>query len=199
MRPGSNADKTGGFQVGDALFSCTALKSANDTETKVTRPNLEGLDYDNTLDVIGDMAGKGGTEGYLAIGIQRLIQRKTIITEIIGPTNEPVMSFEVLAGYGTNLRTALQSNNIKMYDDRTSRFDSPFQTGNCGGEGTCGTCLVSVLEGTDLVSKKAGVEEKALKVQAVPPNYRWACRMKIGTDASRGGTVRLKLRPQSQV
>lgn len=48
---------------------------------------------------------------------------------------------------GANLRTALNSQNIKMYDDRTYRFDSPFQTGNCGGDGTCGTCVVAVLSG----------------------------------------------------
>lgn len=53
----------------------------------------------------------------------------------------------MLSGLGANLRTALNSQNIKMYDDRTSRFDSPFQTGNCGGDGTCGTCVVAVLSG----------------------------------------------------
>ena len=60
---------------------------------------------------------------------------------------EDAGNFVVLSGMGANLRTALNSQNIKMYDDRTYRFDSPFQTGNCGGDGTCGTCVVAVLSG----------------------------------------------------
>ena len=60
---------------------------------------------------------------------------------------ESAGNFTVLSGMGANLRTALNSQNIKMYDDRTYRFDSPFQTGNCGGDGTCGTCVVAVLSG----------------------------------------------------
>ena len=65
---------------------------------------------------------------------------------------EDAGNFTVLSGMGANLRTALNSQNIKMYDDRTSRFDSPFQTGNCGGDGTCGTCVVAVLAGNILHS-----------------------------------------------
>lgn len=63
------------------------------------------------------------------------------------PLGESAGNFTVLSGMGANLRTALNSQNIKMYDDRTARFDSPFQTGNCGGDGTCGTCVVAVLSG----------------------------------------------------
>jgi ferredoxin len=66
---------------------------------------------------------------------------------------EDAGEFNVLAGYGSNLRTALQAKNMKLYDDRTARFDSPFQTGNCGGDGTCGTCVVAVLQGTTNTSE----------------------------------------------
>ena len=60
---------------------------------------------------------------------------------------EYVTNFTVIAGYGGKLRTALNAMNLKIYDDRTARFDSPYQTGNCGGEGTCGTCVVGILQG----------------------------------------------------
>lgn len=33
---------------------------------------------------------------------------------------------------------------VKVYDPRTKRFDQPYATGNCAGEGTCGTCFVEV-------------------------------------------------------
>lgn len=67
--------------------------------------------------------------------------------KVYGPSDEYVSNFTVLTGFGTNLRTALNANNLRLYDDRTARFDSPYQTGNCGGEGTCGTCVVAVVQG----------------------------------------------------
>ena len=60
---------------------------------------------------------------------------------------EYVGNMTVLSGFGANLRRALNSNNLRIYDDRTYRFDSPYETGNCGGDGTCGTCAVAVLSG----------------------------------------------------
>ena len=44
-------------------------------------------------------------------------------------SSDPIPSSLVISGYGANLRTALQGNNLKMYDERTSWFDSPYQTG----------------------------------------------------------------------
>jgi hypothetical protein len=35
--------------------------------------------------------------------------------------------------------------------------------------------------------------------QAAPPNYRWACRVQIAPDATQGGVVKVKLRPQTAV
>ena len=68
---------------------------------------------------------------------------------------------------GANLRTALNSQNIKMYDDRTSRFDSPFQTGNCGGDGTCGTCVVAVLAGNICSLVRGYVNFEDVEVESV--------------------------------
>lgn len=32
----------------------------------------------------------------------------------------------------------------QVYDPKTLRYDQPYATGNCAGEGTCGTCFVEV-------------------------------------------------------
>ena len=73
----------------------------------------------------------------------------------------------MLSGFGSNLRTLLQINDIRLYDDRTYRFDSPYQQGNCGGDGTCGTCIVAVLAGKELLNEKVRVEDLALKKQVI--------------------------------
>jgi 2Fe-2S iron-sulfur cluster binding domain len=116
---------------------------------------------------------------------------------VVGPTGDEAASVQVIAGYESNLRTMLVSNNLRLYDDRTARFDSPYQTGSCGGEGTCGTCVVSVLGGKELLNERMRVEDKALRKQLSPPNYRWSCRTRVGVDPAVGGEVIIKLRPQT--
>ena len=105
---------------------------------------------------------------------------------------------QVRSGYGANLRQALNSNNMKIYDDRMARFDSPYQTGNCGGDGTCGTCVVSVLSGANLLNERVRVEDGAMRQQLAPPNWRWACRAQVTPGKPTvSGTLKIKLRPQS--
>lgn len=34
---------------------------------------------------------------------------------------------------------------LPVYDRRTPRFDQPYITGNCAGEGICGTCTPTTI------------------------------------------------------
>lgn len=113
------------------------------------------------------------------VKVKRLIKRAEIVVQIYGPSDEYVMNVTALSGYGVNLRTALNSYSIKLYDERTARFDSPYQTGNCGGEGTCGTCIVAVTQGANLLNERVRVENAALDNQGAPPSWRWSCRYGI--------------------
>lgn len=126
-----------------------------------------------------------------------MLPRKIIKVKVVGPQGEEAATIDVISGYESNLRTVLVNNNLRVYDARTSRFDSPYQTGDCGGEGTCGTCMVSVLAGKELLNERVRVEDKALRKQLAPPNYRWSCRTKVGPDPAVGGELKVKLRPQS--
>ena len=182
---GSNAEKAK-FQVGDALCS---ISEGNNPPTL-----LEGLNYDETLNRL--LRYKDKSE--INVTVKRMMKRKEIVVEMVGPQGEDAGSFVVFSGYGSNMRLALNSKNMRIYDDRTARFDSPYQTGNCGGEGTCGTCVVQVLEGSNLLNPRKDVEDKALKKLGAPNNYRWSCRIAIGPEQSKGGKVKIKLRPQSQ-
>ena len=67
--------------------------------------------------------------------ITRLEKRETINIEVYGPEGEFVEKFAIPAGFGVNLRRELQSRDFRLYDESTYRFDSPYQTGDCGGEG----------------------------------------------------------------
>ena len=48
---------------------------------------------------------------------------------------------------------------------------------NCGGVGNCGTCVVNVVEGAELLSERSDAEERKLKKK--PDSYRLACQVRI--------------------
>lgn len=137
---GSNAAACGGFMVGDALSEISTVTKTPGEEPFITR--LEGLNFDETVRLISLYSEYDSVK----ITVKRMAVRGAVTVVMVGPDGRDAGSFRVLSGYGSNMRTALQANNIKLYDDRTARFDSPYQTGNCGGDGTCGTCVVAVLQ-----------------------------------------------------
>lgn len=174
---------------GDALISISNSNDAVDS--------LEGMNFDRTVDILSSYQQYGSN----VITVRRMVKRKDITVLMVGPFNEDAGNFTMLSGYSSNLRTALQSQNMKIYDERTARFDSPYQSGsNCGGEGTCGTCVIQVISGKEFLNERVRVEDAALRKQGSPPNYRWSCRtlVKSNEDVPDNAVVKIKLRPQSQ-
>lgn len=194
FKAGGNAATplSGSFVVGDALVGVTGLLSDGtpDTSSKVS---VEGLDFDRTLDKLALFSDYEKVQ----IDVKRLTARKIVNVKVCGPDGDFFKDIKVLSGYGTNMRTILQASNVKLYDQGTLRFDSPYELGNCGGEGTCGTCVVAVTQGANLLNKRVRVEEGALAKQYAPPNWRWACRTLIGINSDDEGDVTIRLRPQS--
>ncbi|KAH7430823.1 hypothetical protein KP509_08G016600 [Ceratopteris richardii] len=66
---------------------------------------------------------------------------------------------------------------------------------NCGGGGSCGTCIVEVLEGSDLLSERTGAEERYLKKK--PTTWRLACQTIVG-DKTNAGKVVVQRLPQKK-
>jgi len=113
----SDASTSDQLMVGDSIIKLSNGERSID---------VTGLNYDNTINAFRQFSD----DNKVTLTVQRLQRRKEINVKIVGPNNEFVKEFTVISGYGANLRTALQSNNLKMYDERTSRFDSPYQTGD---------------------------------------------------------------------
>lgn len=95
---------------------------------------------------------------------------------------------------GENLRRLLQRKSIQLYNRKTKRFDMPYATGDCAGEGLCGTCLVKVEQGMDLLSPKDSLERLITKGR--PLSWRASCRTVVGPD-NQPGTLRLQTQPQT--
>ncbi|XP_028556118.1 photosynthetic NDH subunit of subcomplex B 3, chloroplastic [Dendrobium catenatum] len=82
------------------------------------------------------------------------------------------------AASGKSLRDIM----LDAYIDLYGPYDAPLS--NCAGFGTCGTCLVEVVEGTKLLSSRTD-KEKERKLQK-PRTWRLACQTTVGDKDSRG-------------
>eukprot|EP00977_Amphora_coffeiformis_P001414 scaffold287_cov173-Amphora_coffeaeformis.AAC.28 len=130
------------------------------------RERTTGLNYDRTVEAVGDVkeAALKG-DGTLHLELNR-----------------------------ENLRRLLLRKDIRLYNRKTKRFDMPYATGDCAGEGLCGTCLVAVNEGMDLLNPKDGAEE--LITRGRPLSWRASCRTVVGSN-NEGGTIQVRVQPQS--
>ncbi|CAM6127574.1 unnamed protein product [Calypogeia fissa] len=66
---------------------------------------------------------------------------------------------------------------------------------NCGGGGSCGTCIVEILEGQELLSERTDAEYNYLKKN--PESWRLACQTIVG-DKSNSGKVVVQRLPQKK-
>ncbi|KAJ0007263.1 hypothetical protein Pint_29692 [Pistacia integerrima] len=82
---------------------------------------------------------------------------------------------------GQKLRNIMLDGNIELYGP----YARPLL--NCGGGGTCATCMVEVIQGKELLSPRTDKEKEKLKRQ--PKNWRLACQTTVGTPESTGLVV----------
>ncbi len=82
----------------------------------------------------------------------------------------------------TNLRKALLANKVDVYSLKGKLT-------NCGGGGSCGTCLIAVEDGVYNTNGRTPKEEHLLRNK--PANWRLACRSLIHGD------VTIRTKPQA--
>ena len=138
------------------------------------KESTTGLDYDDTVDVL-DRAKKyaydlGGTT--ISLELNRLVKKATV-TVVVQDGGSTATIIEAKAG--DNLRALLMHHHqtAKLYDPKQHRLDQPGLTGDCAGEGICGTCLVQVLQGMEHLNK-IGPQESSI-LQDRPSSWRAAC------------------------
>eukprot|EP00636_Phaeomonas_parva_P018050 CAMPEP_0118888348 /NCGR_PEP_ID=MMETSP1163-20130328/25674_1 /TAXON_ID=124430 /ORGANISM="Phaeomonas parva, Strain CCMP2877" /LENGTH=330 /DNA_ID=CAMNT_0006826911 /DNA_START=140 /DNA_END=1134 /DNA_ORIENTATION=- len=168
------------LQVGDAI---TAIGVPGELKS------VEGRDYDYIIDTI---LGVDPEADEVTFVVNRLVKRATITV------NYEFLNGErgtVEAPAGSNLRGVFMQEGLKLYDERTRRFDMPYATGDCAGEGLCGTCLVNVVRGGELLTPKDRNEELITKGR--PLAWRAACRVYVGADND-AGTLEVQLQPQGR-
>lgn len=181
---GNAAKANPAIQVGDVI---TGVRTTDNSY----RGRTTGLNYDRTVEVIGE-AKEASQDGVITLELNRLVARAKIVIQVEDGSGVTLKTIDALAG--ENLRHLLLRKGIKLYDPGTRRFDIPYATGDCAGEGLCGTCLVAVKEGVELLNPMSAQEKLITKGR--PLSWRASCRAVVGAD-NKPGTLRIRIKPQS--
>ncbi|KAJ9179224.1 hypothetical protein P3X46_011034 [Hevea brasiliensis] len=102
------------------------------------------------------------------------------VHSVLLPDGTPDVHFRTACG-GQKLRDVMLDSNIELYGP----YARPLL--NCAGTGTCGTCMVEVIMGKELLNPRADTEKEILKKK--PKNWRLACQTTVGKTDSRGLVV----------
>ncbi|CAL5199918.1 unnamed protein product [Lathyrus oleraceus] len=102
------------------------------------------------------------------------------VSSVLLPDGTPDVHFRSATG-GQKLRNIMLNSNIELYGPYGRILL------NCGGGGTCATCMVEVLEGKELLNPRTEKEKEKLKRK--PKNWRLACQTVVGEADSTGVVV----------
>uniref|UniRef100_A0A7S2EM48 2Fe-2S ferredoxin-type domain-containing protein n=1 Tax=Ditylum brightwellii TaxID=49249 RepID=A0A7S2EM48_9STRA len=196
---GGNAEGCGIIE-GDSIVQLTVLSKGasggmngsvlSETEER-TSVSTECLGYDATIDSILSLPDLASEDETVMVTVKRLRRMPKVTLNLQYPPsqNEPDVTIELFAG--ENLRRAMLTRGVKLNDALSRRFDSG-GIGDCGSEGTCATCVVSVSKGMDLLNTMNTQEQQML---AKNPNWRLACRAIVGSGMKEGD-ITIKVNPR---
>ncbi|KAI3996198.1 hypothetical protein MKX01_022692 [Papaver californicum] len=74
-----------------------------------------------------------------------------------------------------------------MADNKIELYAAYGKVMNCGGGGSCGTCIVEIIDGSDLLNERTNTELKYLKKK--PESWRLACQTIVGNKENSGKVV----------
>ncbi|XP_047322946.1 photosynthetic NDH subunit of subcomplex B 3, chloroplastic isoform X2 [Impatiens glandulifera] len=74
-----------------------------------------------------------------------------------------------------------------MADNKIELYGAYGKVMNCGGGGSCGTCIVEILDGKDLLNERTNTELRYLKKK--PESWRLACQTIVGNKENSGKVV----------
>lgn len=197
---GGNAEHSG-ILPGDSIVSLQLEKKQSSPEGEVvvsetidvTAISTECLSYDATIDAILSLPPpEESSDETVRITVKRLRRQPKVTVNLQYPPeqNEPDGVIELFAG--ENLRRAMLSRGVKLNDKLSERFDSGGK-GDCGAEGTCATCVVSISKGLELLSPPKTQEQQMIISRK--PRWRMACKTLVGWGMQEG-EMTVKVNPR---
>ncbi|KAH9565389.1 hypothetical protein CY35_04G075700 [Sphagnum magellanicum] len=136
------------------------------------------------------LCAKSNSEGGVSTSAPAMEEQSSPIISLrfIGPeVGDEEATTSVVSGEKL-LRTIILDNKLELYGLYGKVM-------NCGGGGSCGTCIVEILEGKDLLNERTDAEYKFLKKK--PETWRLSCQTIVG-DKSNSGEVVVQRLPQKK-
>ena len=174
------------IEIGDTIIGVFAGEDFKESTT--------ALNFEETMNTIvnAKLHASAAGDDTIEIELNRLVA-KAKIKLVVDDGSGKDQVIDALAG--DNLRLVLMHHHLNLYDSKTHRLDQPRVTGDCGGEGICGTCLVEVEEGMDALNNQ-GPQEKEI-MTGRPEAWRAACKTILGAN-NQEAEIKVRLHPQSK-
>lgn len=185
--------------VGDSIAAITVVKttasssggsSLSQSEVRES-VETECSGYDKTVEAIMSLPPIDGDDEKVVLSLKRLRRKPKVILTLQYPPAEEEEDITLELFAGENLRRAMLTRGVKLNDPLSRRFDSG-GTGDCGGEATCSTCVVSVTQGAELFNPQK-TQEKQMLVKN--PRWRLACKAIVGYG-DREGIMTVRVNPR---
>lgn len=153
---GGNAENTG-ILPGDSIIALAINKESsgngevlNTNQERITA-STECLGYDATVDVLMSLPAPTSSDEIIELRVKRVRRKPKVNVKLQFPPDENMPDQTIELFSGENLRRAMLTRGVKLNDALSRRFDSG-GVGDCGAEGTCATCVVSITKGSELLS-----------------------------------------------
>nr|CAD1823321.1 unnamed protein product [Ananas comosus var. bracteatus] len=109
----------------------------------------------------------------------QLIELEFLGPKAGGDGSSPVDRVTAISGEKL-LRDIMLENKIELY----AAYGKVM---NCGGRGSCGTCIVEIIDGKELLNEQTNTELRYLKKK--PESWRLACQTIVGNKENSGKVV----------
>ncbi|KAM0932622.1 putative 2Fe-2S ferredoxin-type iron-sulfur binding domain, Beta-grasp domain superfamily [Dioscorea sansibarensis] len=113
------------------------------------------------------------------------------------PATEPLIELQFIGpkpaedgSYPMDMTSAISGEKLLrniMLDNNIELYAAYGKVMNCGGGGSCGTCIVEIVEGQELLSERTDAEKRYLKKK--PETWRLACQTIVGNKVNAGKVV----------
>jgi ferredoxin len=184
MRPGDSLTKV-------AIVSM--ISSDGDVEEQLS-VGTECLGFDATVDAIRSLPPSNSSDEFFCLTIKRLRRKPQVTIRVQYPPSQKEADTSIQLWSGENLRQGLLIRGIRLNDALARRHDNGLP-GDCGAEGMCLTCSVSVIQGGDLLNPQ-GMTEQQLLIDN--PRWRLACKAQVGFGMKEGD-ITIRVNPRQWV
>ncbi|KAI3521571.1 hypothetical protein L1887_11042 [Cichorium endivia] len=157
---------------------CSNFKNTISTSFAIQRPSTRCHSYSRSK--IRAMTTVRDGQSEAAPSQEPPSVKFAFVSSVLLPDGTPDVHFRSATG-GQKLRDIMLDSNMELYGP----YSRPLL--NCAGGGTCGTCMVEVIEGKELLTPRTDKEKE--KLNRNPKNWRLACQTTVGKPDSTGLVV----------